>query len=201
MRLKFNTRKSCKPYSKLFQISPTAVLKWIRTFAEKQAPKPTHSPRAFVILELDEMWHSVENKRNKRWIGKVVDRKTGHLLAWECGSRDRATLEKLSVRHYALNVGIYYAAKWEPVCESLFPASKWVQTRAEMPRNERNNSRMRHGFGRFKGKSTIVSIVKLIIIYTLAEWGVAYPVSEGSAPARRTNVHRFSDFTINAWKG
>ena len=89
------------------------------------------------------------------------------MLAWEYDSRDRATLEKLSVRHYALNVGIYYAAKWKPVCESLFPASKWVQTRAEMPRNERNNSRMRHGFGRFKRKSMIVSIVKLIIIYTL----------------------------------
>ena len=76
-------------------------------------------------------------------------------------------LEKLSVRHYALNVEIYYADKWKPACEALLPASKWVQTRAEMPRNERNNCWMRHGFGRFKGKSTIVSIVKLIIIYTL----------------------------------
>ena len=148
------------------------------------------------------MRHSVGNKRNKRWIGKAVDRKTGHLLAWECGSRDRAMLEKLSVRHFALNVEIYYADKWEPVCEALLPASKWVRTRAEMPRNERNNCWMRHGFGRFKGKSTIVSIVKLIIIYTL-HWrnGGAYPASEGSAPAHQTNVHIFSDFTINAWNG
>ena len=119
------------------------------------------------------MRHSVGNKRNKRWIGKAVDRKTGHLLAWECGSRDRAMLEKLSVRHYALNVEIYYADKWKPACEALLPASKWVQTRAEMPRNERNNCWMRHGFGRFKGKSTIVSISKThnYLYITLAEWG------------------------------
>ena len=81
-----------------------------------------HSPRASVILELDEVRHSIGNKRNKRWIGKAVDRKTGHLFAWECGSRDRATLEELSVRHFALNVEIYYADKWEPVCETLLPA-------------------------------------------------------------------------------
>ncbi len=177
------------------------MLKWIRTFAEKHAPKPTHSPRAFVILNLDEMWHSIGNKKNKRWVGKAVDRKTGHLLAWECGSRDTATLEKLSVRRFALNVEIYYADKWEPVCEALLPASKWVRTRAEMPRNERNNSRMRHGFGRFKRKSMIVSIVKLIIIYTLAEWGVANLASEGSAHVHRPNAHIFSDFTINVLKG
>lgn len=138
------------------------------------------------------MRHSVGNKRNKRWIGKAVDRKTGHLLAWECGSRDRAMLEKLSVRHYALNVEIYYADKWKPVCEALLPASKWVQTRAEMPRNERNNCWMRHGFGRFKGKSTIVSIVELIIIYTL-HWrnggGYTPPAKEAHPLTKRMSTY------------
>ena len=98
------------------------MLKWIRTFAEKHAPKPTHSPGASVILKLDEMWYFIGNKKNKRWIGNAVDRKTGHLLAWEWGRRDRSTLEKFSAWLFALNVEIYYADKWKPVCETLFPA-------------------------------------------------------------------------------
>ena len=68
-----------------------------------------------------------------------------------------------------------------------------------MPRIKRENCRMRHGLGRFKRKSMIVSIVKLIIVYTLAEWEVAYFSSEGSAPAHRTNLQRFSDFVIKVW--
>jgi transposase len=35
--------------SKLFDVSVTAVLNWIRTFAKKQAPKPKLSPGTPVI--------------------------------------------------------------------------------------------------------------------------------------------------------
>ena len=69
--------------SKLFQVSTTAVLKWIRNFAKKQAPKPRLAPGTPVVLELDEMWHYIKNKKNKLWIWKVLDRNTGHLIDWE----------------------------------------------------------------------------------------------------------------------
>ncbi len=36
---------SMNAISKLFQVSTTAVLKWIHTFAKKQAPKPTLAPK------------------------------------------------------------------------------------------------------------------------------------------------------------
>lgn len=35
---------SMNAISKLFRVSATAVLKWIRTFAEKNTPKPTRFP-------------------------------------------------------------------------------------------------------------------------------------------------------------
>ena len=66
--------------SKLFQVSSNAVLKWIRTFAKKRAPKPALAPGTSVVLELDEMWYYIQNKKNKLWIWKALDRNTGHLI-------------------------------------------------------------------------------------------------------------------------
>jgi IS1 family transposase len=56
------------------------------------------------------MWYFIGNKKNKRWIGNAVDRKTGHLLAWEWGCRDRSTLEKFSAWLFALRMEIYHPA-------------------------------------------------------------------------------------------
>ena len=158
---------SINAISKLFQVSATAVLKWIRTFAKKQAPKPTLSPRTPVVLELDEMWHYIGNKQNKLWIWKVLDRRTGHLIDWECGGRNKETLEKLTARLIALDVKVYYTDKWQAY-ETLLPASKHVQTKAETHRLERNNGLMRHWFGRFKRKSIIVSKSVEMVDLTIA---------------------------------
>jgi hypothetical protein len=81
--------------STLFDINLTSVLKWIRTFAKKQAPKPTLPPGTTVVLELDEMGHYIRHKQNKLWIWKALDRNTGPVIAWECGSRDKQTRAKL----------------------------------------------------------------------------------------------------------
>ena len=142
--------------SKLFDVWTTAVLNWGRNFAKKQAPKPTFSPGTLVVLEIDEMWHYIKKKKNKLWIWKVLDRNTGHLIEWECGGRNKATLEKLTTRLAVLDVEFFYTDKWH-VYETLLPASKHVQTKAETHRIEQNNCLMRHGFGRFKRKSIIVS--------------------------------------------
>ena len=148
---------SMNAISKLFHVSTTAVLKWIRNFAKKQeTPKPTLAPGTPVALELDEMWHYIQNKKNKLWIWKALDKNTRHLLDWECGNRDKDTLEKLTARLAVVNVEMYYTDKWH-VYETVLPASKHIQTKAETHQIERNNRRMRHWLGRFKRKSIIVS--------------------------------------------
>ena len=106
-------------------------------------------------------------KKNKLWIWKALDRNTRHLINWECGRRDKQTLEKLTTRLAALNVEMYYTDKWQ-VYETLLPASKHVQTKAETHRIERNNCLMRHWFGRFKRKSIIVSKSLEMVDLTIA---------------------------------
>ena len=153
--------------SKLLGSHVTTILQWIRNFAKKQAPKPAFSPGATLVLELDEMWHYIGNKKNKLWIWKALDRNTGHLIDWECGGRDKETLEKLMTRLAPLNIERYYTDKWQ-VYETLLPASKHVQTKAETHRIERNNCLMRHWFGRFKRKSIIVSKSVEMVNLTIA---------------------------------
>lgn len=158
---------SMNAISKLFDVSVPAVLNWIRAFAKKRACKPKLSPGTRVCLELDEMWHYIGNKKNKLWIWKALDRNTGHLIDWECGDRNKETLEKLTTRLSVLDAKVFYTDKWH-VYETLLPASKHVQTKAETHQIERNNCVMRHWFGRFKRKSIIVSKSVEMVDLTIA---------------------------------
>jgi IS1 family transposase len=153
--------------SKFFDSHVTTVLKWIRSYAKKHAPKRTFSPGSTVVLEFDEMWHYIAKKKNKLWIRKALDRNTGHLIDWECGGRNKETFEKLTRRLETLNVKAPYTDKWQ-VDESILPASKHVQTKAETHRIERSNCLMRHWFGRFKRKSIIVSKSVEMVNLTIA---------------------------------
>ena len=77
------------------------------------------------------------------WIGSVAVRTNKHYQNSSIAS-PHSTLRR------------NYTDKWQ-VYESVLPASKHVQTKAETHRIERNNCLMRHWFGRFKRKSIIVS--------------------------------------------
>ncbi len=43
------------------KVSTPAVLRWVRTFAEKVYEKP--EPREAFVVELDEMWHYLRSKK------------------------------------------------------------------------------------------------------------------------------------------
>jgi transposase len=68
----------------LLRVSAPSVLNWLRTLAQEHYEKPEPPSRA-IILELDEMWHYLKQKRRTLWIWKALDRDTGQLLDWECG--------------------------------------------------------------------------------------------------------------------
>ena len=47
--------------ARMFHVSPSAVLKWIRNFTRKNYEKPV--PTGSVKVELDEMWHFLHIKK------------------------------------------------------------------------------------------------------------------------------------------
>ena len=88
-------------------------------------------------------------KRRKLWVWTAVDHVSGRLLDWELGDRDAQTLAKLLKQLNRYNITICYTDKWDTYA-SLIPAELLVQTKRETHHVERNNSRLRHWFGRFR---------------------------------------------------
>jgi len=113
------------------------------------------------------MWHYLKKKRQKLWIWKALDRDTGQLLDWECGRRDKATLQKLVDRLAQWDVKVYCTDKWATYA-SVIPQDKLVQSKATTHDIKRNHCRQRHWFGRFKRKSIMVSKSKEMVDLTIA---------------------------------
>ena len=150
----------------LLRVSTQAVLTWIRDLATAYYEKPEPTGRT-IVLQLDEMWHYLTNKRGKLWMRKALDRDTGQLLAWECGRRDKKTLKKMVDRLTQWDVRLYCTDKWATYA-SVIPQDKLVQSKATTHDIERNHCRQRHWFGRFKRKSIIVSKSKEMVDLTMA---------------------------------
>lgn len=69
---------SIRAIARLIGVSPTAVLKWIKTFARTHYEKP--APGDAIIVELDEMWHYLGSKKTSYGSGKLIVEKLESLL-------------------------------------------------------------------------------------------------------------------------
>ena len=69
---------SIRAIARLIGVSPTAVLKWIKTFAKTHYEKP--APGDAFIVELDEMWHYLGAKKTSYGAGKLIVEKLESLL-------------------------------------------------------------------------------------------------------------------------
>ena len=61
---------SMRTIAKLFRVNVTTILYWIRNFAIKNYEKTT--PQGAVVIELDEMWHFLESKKQNSGSGKLI---------------------------------------------------------------------------------------------------------------------------------
>lgn len=69
---------SIRAIARLIGVSPTAVLKWVKTFAKTHYEKP--APGDAIIVELDEMWHYLGSKKTSYGSGKLIVEKLESLL-------------------------------------------------------------------------------------------------------------------------
>ena len=65
------------------------------------------------------------------------------------------------------NVSVYFSDHWEAYAE-LIPPEYLIQTKAETHGIERNNSRQRHWFARFRRKTCVVSRSLKMVDLTMA---------------------------------
>jgi insertion element IS1 protein InsB len=81
--------------------------------------------------------------------------------------REKATLKKMLDRLAKWDVQMYCTDKWATYA-SIIPQAKLVQRKATTHDIERNHCRQRHGFGRFKRKSIVVSKSTEMVNLTMA---------------------------------
>ena|SRR5262245_56051414 len=150
----------------LLRVSAQSVLNWIRAFATEHYKQPEPAGKT-ISLQLDEMWHDLKQQRRKLWLWKALDHNTGQLLDWECGRREKATVQKLVDRLAQWDVKVYCTDKGATYA-SVIPQDKLVQSKATTHDIERTHGRQRHWVGRFKRKSIIVSKSKEMVALPVA---------------------------------
>jgi insertion element IS1 protein InsB len=106
-------------------------------------------------------------KARKLWIWKALERATGRLLDWECGDRDRATLERLLGRLEPWGVRLFCTDDWPPY-DAALPAGRHYIGKDQTQRSESNNARQRHWFARFRRRTCVVSRSVAMVEATMA---------------------------------
>ena len=99
---------------------------------------------------------TLSKKSRKLWIWKSFERGTGRLIAWECGDRDRATLDRLIARLKRWGVRLFCTDAYAP-CDAALPAGRHYIGKDQTQHSESNNARQRHWFARFRRRTCVVS--------------------------------------------
>jgi insertion element IS1 protein InsB len=95
-------------------------------------------------------------KTRKLWIWKALERATGRLIGWECGDRDRVTLERLPGRLEPRGVRLFCTDDYPPY-DAALPAGRHYVGKDQAQLIESNNARQRHWFARFRRRTCVVS--------------------------------------------
>ncbi len=96
---------------KLFGHSRSLMYRWIVEAMDRTAEPAIEGKTKEMVL--DEMWHFVGSKKNKKWILKTLGRSTRRTLAWVVGNRDAATFQQLYNKVKHLTQCIFYTNNWD----------------------------------------------------------------------------------------
>ena len=88
-------------------------------------------------------------------------------MDWECGGRDRATLERLLGRLKRWNPRLYCADDWAAYEEAI-PQGRLHVGKDETHGTERDHARQRHWLARFRRRSIVVSRAKRMVDASIA---------------------------------
>src|SRR5215212_9335727 len=136
-----------------------AVRQGSRAEARARRPCSGHRARRDVALS--------KKKTNKLWIWKAWDRASGRLVDWECGGRDRATLDELLARVKRWEPRLYCTDDWAAYQEAI-PQGRLYVGKDETHGLERNHARQRHWLARFRRRSIVVSKAKRMVDVSIA---------------------------------
>jgi len=110
-----------------------------------------------------------KREKNKIWVIKALDRRTGRTVAWVLGNRDTATFRRLYDKVKYNKDCIFYTDNWSAFADVL-PPERHVVGKAHTVAIERDNSNVRHHLGRFTRRTKVVSKKVMMVDLTLKLW-------------------------------
>lgn len=108
-------------------------------------------------------------KKNKIWLIKAVDRRTGRTVAWVLGNRDAATFQRLYDKVKHLTFCTFYTDDWDAFSKIL-PPERHIIGKAHTVTIERDNSNTRHHLGRMTRRTKVVSKKEAMIDASIKLW-------------------------------
>jgi insertion element IS1 protein InsB len=130
-------------------VSHVTVVNWIRKESKSQK---RILPQSAPIIEIDELYYFLKNKKRKRFVWLAVCRKTQRILAWQLGSRSRKTLSKLIHKIEPISCQHYYTDEHISF-RGLFPKEKYTVSKLFTCTVEGINSVVRHFLARMRRRT------------------------------------------------
>lgn len=93
----YRERISLRGLERIFNISRQTIMKWLMAHVQ-QLPNLVDtvlSRQTDDVLEVDEMWSFVAQRRNKRWVWTVLCRRTRQIIAFVIGDHSEQTCRRL----------------------------------------------------------------------------------------------------------
>jgi insertion element IS1 protein InsB len=93
----YRERMSLRGIERVFGVSRQQVMRWLIAWvAQLPSLSETLLPATPEdILEVDEAWSFVAQRKNKRWLWTVLCRRTRQIVAWVLGDHSEATCQRL----------------------------------------------------------------------------------------------------------
>ena len=138
--------------------SHVSVMRWVRKLGDriedfKKCDKKTVKEAESVsIMELDEMWHFIQKKKDKCWIWLAYDRDGRRVCGFELGARDTENCKKLWNQLEMFDI-LQVCTDAYRAYAAVIPEELHIVTKAETSAVEALNSRIRHYLARFKRKT------------------------------------------------
>jgi insertion element IS1 protein InsB len=156
---------SFRMIGKLFGVSATAVMKWVRTFAS-HLPEPSVPAKGKdVVILLDEMHHFIGKKADKLWVWRAYDPLQKRTIGWVLGKRNDAALQELLAK-IGTTGRVFFTDDWEGYHRVIPEAQLYTGKDLTFP-IEGDNSNVRHYLARFRRRTKVVSRSKQMIDLSL----------------------------------
>ncbi len=149
-------------------ISTGCVLRRILRMGEESEIRPKHA--SYHLVQIDEQWSYVGNKRKKVWLLYAICKKSGEILAANWGKRSKKSVRALLQKLGKVQVSFYCTDHWQAFAEVL-PKEKHIIGKKYTKKIEGINTWFRTRLRRLV-RRTVCFSKKLIYHYSIMKTAI-----------------------------